>query len=91
MPRYTVLVHPRVQDFLTELKDEKLKERMKQSIRKLAEYPLSLKELDVEKLQGVQRTFRVRIGRYRFIFFVDKKERTILVTHLGKRESIYEK
>jgi len=64
---------------------------MKQSIRKLAEYPLSLKELDVEKLQGVQRTFRVRIGRYRFIFFVDKKERTILVTHLGKRESIYEK
>jgi mRNA-degrading endonuclease RelE of RelBE toxin-antitoxin system len=31
-----------------------------------------------------------RVGRYRLIFCVDKKERTVFVTHLGKRESIYE-
>ena len=59
-------------------------------IRKLVDYPLSLRELDVEKLEGAERTFRVRIGQYRLIFHVDKKERTIFVTHLGKRESIYE-
>jgi mRNA interferase RelE/StbE len=86
-----VVAHPRVQDFLTELRDEPLKERIRESIRKLADYPLSLRELDVEKLQGVERTFRVRIGRYRMIFSVYKNERTIFITHLGKRESIYER
>ena len=29
-------------------------------------------------------------GRYRIIFHVDKKKRVIFVTHLGKRESVYE-
>jgi mRNA-degrading endonuclease RelE of RelBE toxin-antitoxin system len=72
------------------LGEEALKERIKEIIKKLVDYPLSLRELDVEKLEGAERTFRVRIGRYRLIFHVDKKERTIFVTHLGKRESIYE-
>ncbi len=90
MPRYTVIAHRRVESFLSELQEESVKERIKETIGKLADYPLSLRELDVEKLQGLERTFRVRIGRYRLIFHVDKKDRTIFVTHLGKRESIYE-
>jgi mRNA-degrading endonuclease RelE of RelBE toxin-antitoxin system len=27
---------------------------------------------------------------FRIIFVVDKKERTIFITHIGKRESIYD-
>jgi mRNA-degrading endonuclease RelE of RelBE toxin-antitoxin system len=46
--------------------------------------------MDVEKLEGFERTFRVRIGRYRLVFHVDKKEKLIFVTHLGRRESIYQ-
>ncbi len=90
MPRYTVVAHKRVMKFLAELRDEALKERIKETMRKLVDYPLSLRELDVEKLEGAERTFRVRLGRHRLIFHVDKKERTVFVTHLGKRESIYE-
>ena len=90
MPRYTVVAHKRVMKFLGELGEEALKDRIKETARKLADYPLSLRELDVEKLEGAERTFRVRIGRYRLVFHVDKTERTIFVTHLGKRESIYE-
>ena len=90
MPKYTVVAHKRVIKFLAELGEEAPKERIKETIRKLVDYPLSLRELDVEKLEGAERTFRVRIGRYRLIFHVDKKERTIFVTHLGKRESIYQ-
>jgi len=89
--KYTVVAHKRVVKFLTELGEEALKERIKEAIRKLVDYPLSLRELDVEKLEGAERTFRVRIGRHRLIFHVDKKERTIFVTHVGKRESIYQK
>jgi len=90
VPRYTVVAHKRVMKFLAELGEEALKDRIKETTRKLADYPLSLRELDVEKLEGAERTFRVRIGRYRLVFHVDKTERTIFVTHLGKRESIYE-
>jgi mRNA-degrading endonuclease RelE of RelBE toxin-antitoxin system len=90
VPRYIVVAHKRVMKLLALLGEEALKERIKEIIKKLVDYPLSLRELDVEKLEGAERTFRVRIGRYRLIFHVDKKERTIFVTHLGKRESIYE-
>ena len=61
---------------LKELRDEAVKERIKETLLKLVDYPLSLRELDVEKLEGAERTFRVRIGRYRLIFHVDKNERT---------------
>ena len=90
MPRYTVIAHPRVMKFLEKLREEAVKKRIKETLSKLSDYPLSLRELDVEKLQGAERTFRARVGRYRLIFYVDKKERTVFVTHLGKRESIYE-
>ena len=70
--------------------DEKLKNKVKESIEKLADYPLILRELDVEKLEGIERTYRIRLGEYRIIFYVNKGQKTIYVTHAGKRESIYE-
>jgi mRNA-degrading endonuclease RelE of RelBE toxin-antitoxin system len=42
-----------------------------------------LREIDAEKIKGLEKTFRIRIGKYRVIFFVDKTERTIYVTHTG--------
>lgn len=90
MPRYTVVAHKRVMKFLVELGEQATKDRILETVRRLVDYPLSLRELDAEKLEGAERTFRVRIGRYRLIFHVDKNGRTIYVTHLGKRESIYE-
>ena len=68
MPKYTVLAHRRVIKFLAELGEEAVKQRIKEAIGKLVDYPLSLRELDVEKLEGPERTFRHRIGRYRLIF-----------------------
>ena len=54
MPRYTVLVHRRVLKFLEGLRDEATKVRIREATEKLANYPLSLRELDVEKLQGLK-------------------------------------
>jgi hypothetical protein len=34
--------------------EEALKDRIKETIRKLADYPLSLRELDVEKLERAE-------------------------------------
>jgi mRNA-degrading endonuclease RelE of RelBE toxin-antitoxin system len=63
VPRYTVFAHPRVLEFLKQLTEEEVKDRIKQTIEKLVDYPLSLREIYVEKVEGAERTFRVRIGR----------------------------
>ncbi|MBC7091085.1 MAG: type II toxin-antitoxin system RelE/ParE family toxin [Nitrososphaeria archaeon] len=57
----------------------------------LEDYPIALRKLDIEKLEGLDKAYRIRIGEYRVIFVVDKKQRIIFITHIGKRESIYEK
>jgi len=91
MPEYRILAHKRVLKFLQNLKDGSLKNRLKETIRELSNYPIALKKLDVEKLEGLERSYRIRVGEYRIIFVVDKRERTIFLTHIGKRESVYEK
>ena len=90
MSSYTIIAHKRVSKALSKIQEQALKNRMRESIEKLTDYPLCLRDLDVEKLQGLDRAFRIRVGRYRIIFHVDKKKRVIFVTHLGKRESVYE-
>lgn len=90
MPEYRILAHRRVIKFLQSLQDEKLKNRFKEIFEELQNYPLALRRLDVEKLEGMKRAYRVRVGEYRIIFVVDKKDRTVFITHIGKRESIYE-
>jgi len=91
MPEYRVLAHRRVLKFLKQLEDENLKNRLKETILRLKDYPVILRRLDVEKLENLEGGYRVRSGEYRIIFIVDKKEKIIFITHIGKRESIYEK
>jgi len=91
VPEFKVIVHKRVFKFLKNLKDEAEKKRLKEAIFKLENYPLTLRRLDVKKLEGLERTFRIRIGDFKIIFHVDKREKVIYVTHIGLRESIYKK
>ena len=90
MPEYKVLAHRRVIKFLKNLQDERLKARLKEALAELQNYPIALRRLDVEKLEGLKRAYRVRVGEYRITFLVDKEDRTIYITHIGRRESIYE-
>lgn len=91
MPKFKVIIHRRVYKFIQKIKDEKLKNKIKDIIVRLEDYPLVLREIDVEKIRGLEKTFRMRIGKYRVIFFVDKTERTIYVTNIGARRRVYKK
>jgi mRNA interferase RelE/StbE len=55
----------------------------------LEDYPSSLRHLDVEKMRGRESTFRVRVGDFRLIFYVDKAEGVVYVTTLGRRGRVY--
>ena len=91
MPKYNVIAHRRVHKFLSDLKDESLKNMVKDALTKLENYPITLREMDVEKIKGLERTFRIRMGKHRIIFHVNKTERTIYVTHLEARKKVYTK
>jgi len=91
VPKFKVIAHRRVHKFIQELKDEKLKNTIKDAIAKLEDYPLALREMNVEKVKGLEKTFRIRISKYRVIFFVDKTEGTIYVTHAEARKRVYKK
>jgi len=89
VPKYKLLIHRRVHKFLIESKNEKIKSQIKDAITKLEDYPLSLRELDVEKVKGLKNTFRIRVSIYRIVFYIDKTERTVYLTHTEIRKSVY--
>jgi mRNA interferase RelE/StbE len=91
VPKYKVIAHRRVHRFISDLKDENLKSIIKETLTKLENYPIILREMDVEKIKGLDKTFRIRIGKYRIIFSVDKAERTIYITHAETRKKAYKK
>jgi len=39
-----------------------LKARLKEAIAELQSYPIALRRLDVERLEGLKRAYRVRVG-----------------------------
>jgi mRNA-degrading endonuclease RelE of RelBE toxin-antitoxin system len=45
--------------------------------------------MDIQIIRGVKNTFRLRIGSYRIIFFVDKVNATIYVTDIKARKKAY--
>lgn len=91
MPKYKVVVHKKAHRFLLQIKSENIKNAIKNIVAKLENYPFTLKEMDVTKIRGLERTFRVRIGNYRIIFYVEKAEKTIYVTHIETRRKAYKK
>ena len=90
MPEYKVFLHKKALKYLAELQQDEIKKKIKQTVENLANYPLSLREMDAQKLEGFERAFRIRVGRYRVFFSVDKKSKVVYVTQIEKRESAYE-
>jgi len=91
VPSYRVIAHRRVNKFLKGITEENQKRALINTIEKLEDYPYSLREMDAATIRGVEKTFRVRVGRYRIVFSVDKKEKTIYVTHVNARKRVYKK
>jgi mRNA interferase RelE/StbE len=89
--KYKIVVHKKAYRFLLQIKNESIRNNIKNAMAKLENYPFTLKEMDVTKIRGLERTFRVRIGNYRIIFYVEKTEKTIYVTHIETRGKAYKK
>ena len=50
MPKYKVIAHRRVHKFISNIKDENLKNKIIDHMAKLEDYPITLREMDTEKI-----------------------------------------
>lgn len=70
-------------------KDDRFIERVNALFIKLKENPFRHPELDIKKMRGSANDYRLRIGKYRFVYTVFKKEMLIYIYKAGKRGDIY--
>lgn len=91
MKKYEVLLNPKAVDELGKLPQEASK-RIKQALRLLKESPTKARGgVDVKHLAGTSdpKLYRLRVGKYRVIFWVDERRREILVEKVAPRRRAY--
>ena len=89
MPNYRGLFHRKADKFLDSL-DEKAKRRLLESILCLETFPEFDSNPDIVKMEGQKDFYRLRTGRIRTMFAVDKTNKTIIVLKIAQREAVYE-
>jgi len=82
--KFKVLLHPTAKEFLEKL-DKQTKERIKNKIRKLEEFP-------GERGKHLKHSnfWTLRIGDYRAIYEVDKENQRVVILFVGHRKNVYD-
>ena len=68
---------------------EHIKKRAVEAIDALQESFAPVKLFDVKKLKGYDDTFRIRIGGWRIIYELRRREKTIIVYEIAPRGAAY--
>jgi mRNA-degrading endonuclease RelE of RelBE toxin-antitoxin system len=61
-----------------------------EDIRCLADFSERKSRLDIVKMEGMKDFYRLRSGRIRIMFGVDKPSETIIILKIEQRERAYE-
>ena len=88
MAKYQIVVSRRVYKFLDKL-DGKLRQRIIEEVSSLEKFPFFIKALDIAKLKGRKGYYRLRTGRIRTIFKVDKEAKKSFVLKIAYRKVVY--
>jgi len=86
--KYQIVVSRRVYKFLDKL-DGKLRQRIIEEVSSLENFPFFIKALDIAKLKGGKGYYRLRTGRIRTIFKVDKEAKKIFVLKIAYRKVVH--
>jgi len=79
---YTILFSPKSRKQIKGLKDEKLKDKIKEAIIAIGEDPWHKGTIKVEGYENIRRK---RVGRYRVLYMVDKQRKEVLIVKIEKR------
>ena len=83
---FKIIFSKQVKKFI-EKQDRKTKQRFKDIFEKLAKNPYG-DDIDTKKMKGSE-FFRLRVGKYRFLYFVDENEVVIVVEKGDSRGDVY--
>jgi mRNA interferase RelE/StbE len=75
---YEIELHKRVEKFLRK-QDKAFLQRVDSVFEKLSKNPLNFKELDIKHLEGGNNDYRLRIGKYRFIYTIIENKLVIYI------------
>jgi mRNA interferase RelE/StbE len=89
VPKYQIVLSKKALKFLDSL-DGKTRQRLIGHLDLLADFGFYDKSLDLRKLEGEKNYYRLRIGKIRIIFMLDKPTQTILIRKIAYREAAYE-
>jgi mRNA-degrading endonuclease RelE of RelBE toxin-antitoxin system len=81
---YQVLLHPKAAKFLSGLR-EPLRTRIKDALRELQDSP----ETKGQRLSP-SAFLRIRVGDCRAIYEIDRKDKKVIVLHIGHRSRVYD-
>ncbi len=85
---YKVVIHRKVAKELKTLQKAHLR-KFSDFVETLKNNPVPWREFDIRKIEGSEDTYRVRIGDYRAIYYIDKSNKTIHILKLERRSRIY--
>lgn len=78
---YNILLTKKAEKFIR----KQDKDTQKRIINAISELP----EGDVERLKGIDKIFRLRVGDFRILFEKNDKEVIIIVIDIGNRDQVY--
>ena len=80
---YSVLLHPKANTFLDKL-DQDMKKRIRKKLEELQQYPERGNHLRYSEY------WSLRVGDYRIIYEIDKKEQKVIILYIGHRKDVYD-
>lgn len=87
---YQLLISKNVKKFLNK-RDKKFLQRINETIKKLRENPYNHPQLDIKRLANTENDFRLRVGKFRFLYSVIESKIIIYVYRADSRGGIYKK
>ena len=85
---YFIELSQNAQKFLDKI-DFELKNRIEKTLKRLESNPVPSDAKFLGR-QKDEKIFRYRIGKYRALYLIDEKNKTILVTKIDKRDKVYD-
>ena len=85
---YKIVVHKRVAKNIKHIPKSHLR-KIFSLLEVLKANQVPYRDFDLKKIVGADATYRVRIGDYRVVYFIEKEKKTVYVLKLEHREKVY--
>ena len=85
---YRVEIHREAKKEIENLPAE-TKEKVVELLINLQTTPYPFRDYDLKKLKGLSNVFRIRLGNYRISYYIDDKEKLVIILEVKIRGGAY--